>query len=266
MSDELMQGRRPVSARSAAAASAGGFERPDGERRARSAGADATACAQRRQEQLNRYDLGSILDDIKERLEQIVETERDGIDRRLDEARRAATEPGGEQPAGRRRKRRAVRPAAVGSTAGRRAASSGDRAVGSGRAVERQRLDPDLQKHAGADGRARSASSSTSCRTIRRGAIRELQRLRLHGPRRRGRSSRNCWTMLQQQVMQQTFQGMQQALGEMTPEDIAEMRQMMQRAQRDAGGAGARRGPELRAVHAPLGPLLRPRTSSRSTI
>ena len=34
--------------------------------------------------------------------------------------------------------------------------------------------------------------------------------------------------MLQQQMMQQTFQGMQQALSEMTPERSAEMRQMMQ--------------------------------------
>ena len=34
--------------------------------------------------------------------------------------------------------------------------------------------------------------------------------------------------MLQQQMTQQTFQGMQQALSQMTPEDIAEMRQMMQ--------------------------------------
>jgi uncharacterized protein with von Willebrand factor type A (vWA) domain len=33
--------------------------------------------------------------------------------------------------------------------------------------------------------------------------------------------------MLQQQVMQQTFQGMQQALGNMSPEDMADMRQMM---------------------------------------
>ncbi len=58
-----------------------GFERPDGEQvpglqemlnRLRS----------QRQEQLNRYDLGSILDDVKERLDQIVQTERDGIDRR----------------------------------------------------------------------------------------------------------------------------------------------------------------------------------------
>ncbi len=33
--------------------------------------------------------------------------------------------------------------------------------------------------------------------------------------------------MLQQQVMQQYFQGMQQALGQMTPEDLARMRQMV---------------------------------------
>ena len=44
----------------------------------------------RRQEQLERHDLGSILEGIKERLEEIVEMERSGIDRRLDEARRKA--------------------------------------------------------------------------------------------------------------------------------------------------------------------------------
>ena len=40
---------------------------------------------QRRQQQLGRYNLGSVMDDIKERLERIVETERSGIQRRLDE-------------------------------------------------------------------------------------------------------------------------------------------------------------------------------------
>ena len=34
--------------------------------------------------------------------------------------------------------------------------------------------------------------------------------------------------MLQQQMGQQTFQGMQQALSQMSPEDLGEMRQMMQ--------------------------------------
>jgi len=39
----------------------------------------------RRQQQLQRYNLGGLLDDIKEQLEQVVNTEREGIQRRLDE-------------------------------------------------------------------------------------------------------------------------------------------------------------------------------------
>jgi len=42
---------------------------------------------EQRQQQLNRYDLGSVMDDIQERLRQVLETERAGIDRRLDEGR-----------------------------------------------------------------------------------------------------------------------------------------------------------------------------------
>ena len=41
----------------------------------------------RRQEQLQQYNLDSVMDDIKECLEQITDTERQGIDRRLEEAR-----------------------------------------------------------------------------------------------------------------------------------------------------------------------------------
>ena len=41
---------------------------------------------QQRQENLNRYDLGSIFDDIRNRLREVVETERDGIEQRLEEA------------------------------------------------------------------------------------------------------------------------------------------------------------------------------------
>ena len=40
----------------------------------------------RRDQELNRYDLGSMLDDIKERLDRVVKTEREGIRRRLDQA------------------------------------------------------------------------------------------------------------------------------------------------------------------------------------
>jgi uncharacterized protein with von Willebrand factor type A (vWA) domain len=41
---------------------------------------------QQRQEQLNKYDLGSIFEDIRNRLREVVETEREGIEQRLEDA------------------------------------------------------------------------------------------------------------------------------------------------------------------------------------
>src|SRR3954453_6055968 len=42
---------------------------------------------ERRREQLDRYDLGGVYEDIARQLDEIVEQEREGIDRRVDEAR-----------------------------------------------------------------------------------------------------------------------------------------------------------------------------------
>src|SRR5207302_10070534 len=41
----------------------------------------------RRQDRLDRYDVGSSLDDIKKKLDDVIKTEREGIDRRVNEAR-----------------------------------------------------------------------------------------------------------------------------------------------------------------------------------
>ena len=49
-----------------------------------------------RQQQLDKYDLSSILDDIRLRLDDIVNTERQGIERRLQETRQRAKEDSGE--------------------------------------------------------------------------------------------------------------------------------------------------------------------------
>ncbi|HAI07936.1 MAG TPA: VWA domain-containing protein, partial [Dehalococcoidia bacterium] len=40
----------------------------------------------RRRQQMQQYNMDSVVDDLKERLEDIIRTERDGIQRRLDEA------------------------------------------------------------------------------------------------------------------------------------------------------------------------------------
>ena len=51
---------------------------------------------QRRQSQLDKYKLGSVMDDIRQRLDEILKTEREGIQRRRDEAGQKAREGTGE--------------------------------------------------------------------------------------------------------------------------------------------------------------------------
>lgn len=51
---------------------------------------------QRKQGQLEKYKLGSVIDEIRQRLDNILKTERQGIQRRLDEARQKAGESTGE--------------------------------------------------------------------------------------------------------------------------------------------------------------------------
>ena len=46
----------------------------------------------RRRQQLQQYNMDSVIDDLKERLEDIIQTEREGIDRRLDQAQQQMSE------------------------------------------------------------------------------------------------------------------------------------------------------------------------------
>lgn len=47
---------------------------------------------QQKQRQLDKFNLGSMMDDIKKKLDEILKTEREGIDRRLDEAQKKASQ------------------------------------------------------------------------------------------------------------------------------------------------------------------------------
>ncbi|MFC1920305.1 VWA domain-containing protein [Chloroflexota bacterium] len=49
-----------------------------------------------KQEQLDKFNLGSVMDDIREKLENILKTEREGIQEKLDDAKRKTEEGGGE--------------------------------------------------------------------------------------------------------------------------------------------------------------------------
>ena len=135
---------------------------------------------QRRQQELNRYDLGSALDDITKKLDAILKTEREGIERRLGETRERAER--GEVP-----------------EAGRDAFEK----LAEGRRQQLDQLPPDPA-----------------------GRIKDLQNYEFMDPEA-WRMFRELMQSLQQQMLQPFMQGMQQALGNMTPQDLQRMREMM---------------------------------------
>jgi len=213
-----------------------GFQRPDGEnvpglqdlmQRLR----------ERRQQQLEQYNLQSMLSDIAERIEQIVATEREGIQRRLDETSGAesgsdsasaqASEPGefeSSQGAGGDAKQGAPSPPSQGGQTSESLAGGGEGEGQSGGADDA--ADPDLRKLL--EGLAeRRRQQLDALPKDPAAAIRALSDYDFMSPEAR-QQFQDLLDMLQQQMTQQMFQGMQQALSQMTPDDLGEMRQMMQ--------------------------------------
>ena len=209
-----------------------GFQRPDGE--------DVPGLQSlmqrlrdRRQEQLERYDLQSMLSDITDRIEQIVETERQGIAKRLDDARQGQpTEDGktarrqdgeteGNDEGGARTSAQKSKQSGADGQSGQ---SGGSEAGETGESQGAE--DPDLQKllEAMAERRLQQLDALPKDPAA---AIRALTDYDFMTPEAR-QQFQELLAMLQQQMTQQTFQGMQQALSQMTPDDIADMRQMMQ--------------------------------------
>jgi uncharacterized protein with von Willebrand factor type A (vWA) domain len=136
----------------------------------------------RRQEQLERYNMSSILEDIKQRLEQIEKTEREGIDRRVQEGRQKVES--GEAPE----------------------QAAFQKALEKMADQKRQQLDR-LPKEPGS-------------------AIRELSEYDFMDPDAR-QQFQDLLDMLKQQMMQQQFQGLQQAIQGMTPQDMQNVRDML---------------------------------------
>lgn len=152
---------------------------------------------QTRQEQMQRYDMGSMLDDIRERIQDVIDTERAGIQQRLDEANQ---------------------PSEVDEQASR---EPDDGAGGEGSESDQQGLRDLLNSIAGKHQQQLDELPSDPA-----GAIRGLQQYDFMDQQAR-QKFQDLLSQLQQQMMNQTFQGMQQSLSEMSPEQIAETRQMM---------------------------------------
>jgi uncharacterized protein with von Willebrand factor type A (vWA) domain len=135
---------------------------------------------QRRQQQLQRSNLGDTLKDIREKLAEIQSTEREGIDRKVDEGRGKA---------------------------------------------ERGEIPEQLQKTMERMAQEHRAQLDQLPPTVP-GQIQELQNYDFMDPNAR-QQFQELMEQLRQQVMQQQFQGIQEALQGMRPEDLRTMKQML---------------------------------------
>jgi uncharacterized protein with von Willebrand factor type A (vWA) domain len=207
-----------------------GFQRPDGEEVPGLQGL-MQRLRDRRQEQLERYDLQSMLSDIADRIEQIIETERQGIAKRLDEARQGQSGQGETETTSEQESRDGT---ASSVKRGQQTGGSGQDGQAGQRGMSEAgdsgesnaAADPDLTKLLEAMAQRRLQQLDALPKDPA-AAIRSLTDYDFMTPEAR-QQFQELLDMLQQQMTQQMFQGMQQALSQMTPDDIAEMRQMMQ--------------------------------------
>lgn len=168
-----------------------------------------------RQRELNRYDLGSVLDDLKQRLDEIQQLERDGIEQRLDQSRQqtqqsesdSGQQDGAEQPG-------------EGGEQGQQSVSEQSES-GQGDAGDNEQLQRMLENMA-----QKKLDALDKLPPDPAGQIKALTEYEFMDQRAREKFQ-ELLQELQQQMLQQTFQGMQQSLQNMTPESMQEMQQML---------------------------------------
>ena len=153
-----------------------------------------------RQQQLDRHDLSSVLDDIKQKLDDILKTERAGIDRRVADARERAER--GEAP------------------------ESFRQGMEQAAAEHRKTLDEMPESPAG--------------------RIQGLQGYEFMDPD----AHRMFWELmkgLQQQMLQPFLSNMQKAIGDMSPQDLERMREMLRDLNRMLQDRAEGREPDFEA-------------------
>ncbi|MFN3336743.1 MAG: VWA domain-containing protein, partial [Thermomicrobium sp.] len=160
---------------------------------------------EQRRQLLQRYDPGSVLEDLTRRLEDVIQTERAGIERRVQE--------------GRERLARAQEQQAQGAQGGEK--EGGDES-GTG---EMSPPDPALQRLLERMAEKKLAFLD-QLPPDPAGRIRALSEYEFMDPEAR-RKFQELLASLQRQVLEQTFQGLQQAIQNLTPEAIGELRQML---------------------------------------
>jgi len=176
-----------------------------------------------RQEQLNRYNMASgVMDDLREKLEEIKQLERQGIQHRLDDTSADSQQPAqqstSEQPGNQRQDEQVERQ--PGSS------SSGDQQGQSGQSQDGDDLTPEQKRKMLEMIAKRKQEYLDKLPQDIPGQIKGLSEYDFMDDQARQKFN-ELMESLKQQMMQQFFQGMQQSLQNMTPEDIAKLREMI---------------------------------------
>jgi uncharacterized protein with von Willebrand factor type A (vWA) domain len=156
---------------------------------------------QQRRQQLDRYNLASVFDDIQKKLDEIMTLEHDTLDRRLQEATQQIE--GGERPL--QAFEEAVKPSGQEQTA-----------------EEQKQLAGMLKSVA-----ERKKNTLESLPDDAGGRIKELQNYEFMDPEA-WRMFQELLQSLRQQMLKPFMQGMQQAMSNMSPQDMQRMREMIQ--------------------------------------
>jgi uncharacterized protein with von Willebrand factor type A (vWA) domain len=180
-----------------------------------------------RNEQLNRYNMASgVMDDLREKLEEIKSLEREGIQRRLDGEQSQPTEssqpsdqqqsPGQQQETDHSQREEVEQEGQQGKSASQQGQS------GEGN----DDLTPEQKRKMLEMIAKRKQDYLDKLPNDIPGQIKGLSEYDFMDDEAREKF-KELMDSLQQQMMQQFFQGMQQSLQNMTPEDIAKMREMI---------------------------------------
>ncbi|GHO64700.1 hypothetical protein KSC_035920 [Ktedonobacter sp. SOSP1-52] len=189
---------------------------------------------QNRSEQLNRYNMASgVMDDLREKLEEIKQLEREGIQRRLD-AQNGEQQPGQQgqpQPGDENQQSSGQQPSA---RSGSESPSAESQQPG-----QQGQEDTSGQEGAGGDQLSPEQMRKMLEMIAKRkqeyleglpqdipGQIKQLSEYDFMDDQAR-EQFQELLASLQQQMMQQYFQGMQQSLQNMTQEDVANLREMI---------------------------------------
>ena len=195
-----------------------------------------------RNEQLNRYNMASgVMDDLREKLEEIKQLERDGIQRRLD-AQQDSPQDGQQGQQG-QDGQQGQQPQDGQSQQGQQ----GQQGQTGNQSQQGQQGQQGQEGQSGQSGQSGQGGDALSPQQMKRmlemiakrkqealnnlpqdipGQIKGLSEYDFMDDEARDKFN-ELMESLQQQMMQQFFQGMQQSLQNMTPEDVAKLREMI---------------------------------------